>query len=312
MISWRYHLVSLVAVVLAFGLGIVAGTSVVSDPLAQRIQDQYERARREKDQALETIAFYEDFVRALEPTLRDGVLAGNEAILVTMEGVDGPARRTGDELTAAGVDVVATFEITPRLANPNEEDVRALAEILGLSASDADAEAVADRIADALGVRMALGVLGSDEDVLEGLLAGGFLTADRDLDAQALVGIGGAGELIVFAAGGAPPRGTPDPERLLVPMTQRVVGLGAAAVGVGPTDDPFGYVDAVRDDAGIPDCSMVTVDDIDLDVGGITLAMGIDRFRTDPDPTVRPGGDYGVRAEMLVPGAQEPPETCRR
>ena len=57
---------------------------------------------------------------------------------------------------------------------------------------------------------------------------------------------------------------------------------------------------------------MVTVDDIDLEVGGITLAMGIDRFRTDPDPAVRPGGDYGIRGDMLVPGAQEPPETCLR
>ena len=310
MISWRYHLVSLVAVVLAFGLGIVAGTSVVSDPLAKNIQERYDRAIREKDEANDTVAFYQDFVRALEPTLRDGTLEGDEAIVVTADGVDGPAQRTVDELKAAGVDVVATFEVTPRLADPNEEDVRALAEILGLP--DADAEAVAERIPDALGVRLALGVLGSDEDVLEGLLAGGFLTADRDLDAQALLGIGGAGESIVFAAGGAPPRGTPGPERLLVPLTQRVVGLGAAAVGVGPTDDPFGYVDAVRDDAGIPDCSMVTVDDIDLDVGGITLAMAIDRFRTDADPTVRPGGDYGVRGDALLPGAQEPPETCRR
>jgi hypothetical protein len=309
LISWRYHVVSLVAVVLAFGLGIVAGTAVVSDPLADRIQDDYDRAVRAKDEALETVAFYQDFVRALEPTLRDGVLEGEEAILVTMEGVDGPAQRAADELTAAGVDVVATFEITSRLADPNEEDLRALGDILGRSGSDPDA--VADRVADALGVRLAVGTLGSDEDMLGQLLDGGFLTADRDLDAQALLGIGGAGESIVVAVGGEAPRGAPGPDRLLVPMTQRLVGLGAAAVGVGPTDDPFGYVDAVRDATGIPDCSMVTVDDIDLDVGGITLAMAIDRFRTDPDPTVRPGGDYGVRGDALVPGAQEPPETCR-
>ena len=310
MISWRYHLVSLVAVVLAFGLGLVAGTSVVSDPLARDIRRRYNQAVREKDQALDTVAFYQDFVRALEPTLRDGTLEGEEAIVVTLDGVDGPAQRAVDQLTAAGVDVIATFGITSRLADPNEEDLPALGEILGLSASDP--EAVADRIPDALAVRLAIGILGSDEDVLGGLLDGGFLTADRDLDAQALVGIGGSGELIVFAAGGASPRGTPGPDRVLVPMTQRLVGLGAAAVAVGPTDDPFGYVEAVRDDAAIPDCSMVTVDDIDLDVGGITLAMGIDRFRTDPDPAVRPGGDYGTRGDMLVPGAEEPPETCLR
>jgi hypothetical protein len=311
LISWRYHLVSLVAVVLAFGLGIVAGTSVVSDPLAAEIRSDYAAAVRAKNQALETVAFYEDFVRALEPTLRDGVLAGEEAIVVTVEGVEGPARRAVDELTAAGVDVLATFAMTPRLTEPDEgQDVPTLGEILGLAGLDPDV--IVDRVPDALAVRLSLGILGAEDDVLEGLLDQGFLTADRDLDSQTLLGIGGGGELIVVAAGGEAPPDTPGPEPLLVPMTQRLVQLGSPTVGVGPTEDPFGYVAAVRDDSQIPGCAMVTVDDIDLEVGGITLAMGIDRLRTDPDPAVRPGGDYGVRGDMLVPGAQPPPETCRR
>lgn len=311
MISWRYHLVSLVGVVLAFGLGIVAGTSVVSDPLARQIRREYNQAVREKDQALETIAFYEGFVRALEPTLRDGVLEGEEAIVVTVEGVAGPAQRTVDELTAAGVEVVATFEMTPRLTSPDEQaDVPALEEILGLEAVDPDA--LAERIPAALAARLAVGILGAEDDLLEGLLDGDFLTADRDLDAQALLGIGGGGELVVFAVGGEGPPDVPGPERLLVPMTERLVQLGTGTVGVGPTEDPYGYVSAVRGASGIPDCAMVTVDDIDLQVGGITLAMAIDRFRADANPAVRPGGDYGVRGDALVPGAQEPPDTCAR
>jgi hypothetical protein len=310
-ISWRYHVVSLVAVVLAFGLGIAAGTSVVSDPLADEIRSDYTAAVRAKDQALETVAFYETFVRALEPTLRDGVLEGEEAIVVTVEGAEGPARRAVDELTAAGVDVLATFAMTPRLTDPDEaQDVPALEEILGLAGLDPGA--VVDRAPDALAARLALGILGADEDVLEGLLDQGFLTADRDVNPQTLLGIGGGGELVVVAAGGEVPPGTRSPETLLVPMTQRLVQLGSPTVAVGPTEDPFGYVTAVRDDSQIPDCAMVTVDDIDLEVGGITLAMAIDRFRTDPDPAVRPGGDYGVRGDMLVPGAQEPPEACLR
>jgi hypothetical protein len=58
---------------------------------------------------------------------------------------------------------------------------------------------------------------------------------------------------------------------------------------------------------------MVTVDDIDLvGIGGITLAMAIDRLRDDADATVRPGGDYGIRGDSIVPGAAEPPDSCRR
>ena len=42
MISWRYHVVSIVAVILAFGLGILAGTSVVGDRFATDLQLNYD------------------------------------------------------------------------------------------------------------------------------------------------------------------------------------------------------------------------------------------------------------------------------
>jgi hypothetical protein len=59
---------------------------------------------------------------------------------------------------------------------------------------------------------------------------------------------------------------------------------------------------------------MVTVDDIDLEgIGGITMVMGIERLLADDDTTFRPGGDYGFAGDsmMVVPGADEPPQSCR-
>jgi hypothetical protein len=80
-------------------------------------------------------------------------------------------------------------------------------------------------------------------------------------------------------------------------------------------DDPYGFVGSLREAPGIPDCAMVTVDDIDVEaIGGITLTMGIERFLADEDPTLRPGGDYGFGDDsmMVVSGASEPPQSCRR
>ena len=125
------------------------------------------------------------------------------------------------------------------------------------------------------------------------LLEEGLVTADRDLDPEALLGIGGAGQLVVIAAGGLAADGSPTPEAFLVPLTERLVRLDVTTAAVGPTEDEYGFVSAVRDASGIPDCSMVTVDDIDLVIGGITLAMGIERFLSDADPEVRPGGTTG-------------------
>jgi hypothetical protein len=312
MISWRYHVVSIVAVVLAFGLGILAGTSVIGEGFATVLQKNYDEAVRQRDDALSQVALYERFAEALQPTLRDNMLVGEEAVLVTSEGVDRPARQAADALTAAGVDVLATLELTRRLDEPEIEDnAAALGAILGLSGSDPGS--LRAGVADALAERLAVGSLASEGDVLGDLLAGGFVTADRDLEADALLGIGGGGQLVVVAAGGPEPTRSPAPEAILVPFTERLVRLDARTVAVGPTDDAYGFVSAVRDRNGIPDCSMVTVDDIDLvGIGGITLAMAIDRLRDDADATVRPGGDYGIRGDSIVPGAAEPPDSCRR
>jgi len=311
-ISWRYHVVSLVAVVLAFGLGILAGTSVLDDRFVGQLEQNNAEARKERDAAVALANLYERFAVGLQPSLRNDVLVGEDAIVVTLEGVDRPAQRTAEELTAAGVDVLATLELTRRLAEPEIEDnAAALGGILGLSGSDP--ETLRAGLADALAERLAVGALAQEGDVLGELLAGGFVTADRDLEPDALLGIGGGGQLVVIAAGGPKPTRSVAPEALLVPLTEQLVRLDAPTVAVGPTEDDYGFVSAARDANGIPDCSMVSVDDIDLGgIGGVTLAMAIDRLRVDPDPAFRPGGDYGTRGSSIVPGASEPPDSCRR
>lgn len=300
------------AVIIAFGLGILAGTSVVGDRFVNDLQKNYDEAVGERDAAKALVNTYERFAEALQPTLLDDVLIGEEAIIVTSEGADRPTRQAADALTAAGVDVLATLELTRRLADPEIENNAAVLEgLLGLSASDP--ESLRAGVADALAVRLAGGSLSGQDDVLGGLLEGGFVTADRDLEPDALVGIGGGGQLVVIAAGGPQPTRSVAPEALLVPFTERLVRLDVPTVAVGPTEDGYGFVAAVRDANEIPDCSMVIVDDIDLvGIGGITLAMAIDRLRADADPAFRPGGDYGIRGDSIVPGAADPPDSCRR
>lgn len=314
MITWRYHVVSLVAVVLAFGLGILAGTLVVGEDLVRQLRENTNDARRERDAAVAQVARYEQFAAGLRTTLRDDTLLGEEAIVITMDGFEGPAQRTVQELGAAGVEVLAMLELTTTIAEPEAEETAAVLETI-LDLPDADPEDLREAVAGALAVRLAAGVLADEDDVLGRLLQEGLVTADRDLEPAALLGIGGGGQLIVIAAGGAAPAGFPGPEAILLPITERlVVRLGVATAAVGPTEDPYGYVAAVRGETAIPDCSMVTVDDIDLEaIGGITLVMGIDRLLSDDDPVFRPGGDYGIDGDaMIVPGADEPPRSCRR
>lgn len=308
MISWRYHVVSIVAVVLAFGLGILAGTSVVNDEFVRELQANFDEAQRQRNEALAELAVHEEFAVALQATLRDGVLEGREAVVIAMEGVDRPARRTIDELAAAGVDPLTTIEVTRRLVEPDPDDVAALQQIVGTSSGDA--AFLRTLVGEALAARLALGPDADSDDVLAALLDEGFVTADRDLDHAVLQEIGGVTQTIVVAAGGEPPPGLPGPAALLLPLTEDLVRLDAPVAIVGPRDDGYGLVEAVRAAGGIPDCSVVTVDDIDLSIGGIALVMGLDRLLDDPDPEFRPGGDYGVEGDAIIPGG-DPPASCR-
>jgi len=313
-ISWRYHVVSLVAVVLAFGLGILAGTSVINEGLVNEIRRNYSEAVQQRDAARADAAFAEDFIRSLEPTLRDDALLGEEAVVITLDGVDGPAQRAVQELGAAGVEVLATLSLTRSLAETeNEENAPVLEEILGLPAADPEDLRLA--ITGALATRLAEGVFQGNDDVLGRFLEEGFVTADRDLDPAGLLGIGGADQLVVIVAGGVAPEGFPGPVDLLVPLTDRLVRLGVPTTAAGPSEDAYGFVSAVRGAPEIPDCSLVTVDDLDLEgVGGITMVLGITRLLADDDLVFRPGADYGVRGDsmMVLAGADEPPQSCRK
>ena len=308
MISWRYHVVSIVAVVLAFGLGILAGTSVVNDEFVEQLRRNTEEAQEQRDLAEAELAILERAVAELQPTLRDGVLEGNEAVVVTMEGVDRPARRTIDELAAAGVDPLTTIEVTRRLVEPDPEDLTALQSILGTTSSDEDL--IRAQLGEALAARLAFPPDPGSDDVLADLLDRGFVTADRDLDHEALQEVGGLGQTVVLAAGGEVPEGLPGPELLLLPLAEDLLQNQVPVAVVGPREDGYGLVQAVRASGEIPDCSLVTVDDVDLAIGGIALVMGLDRLLDDPDPAFLPGGDYGVQGDALVPG--DPPASCRR
>lgn len=308
MISWRYHVVSIVAVVLAFGLGILAGTTVVNDEFVGELQENFDQAQRDRDAALAEVARYERFVAALQPTLRDDRLPGVEAVIVTLEGADGPARRSADELAAAGADVLATIRLTARFGDlERSQDADALRRILQLPA--AEPAELLDGAADALAVRLAVGPDGG-ADVLAELLTAGFVTADRDLDEAALAAIGGITQVDVIAAGGPVADDAMAPPVLLVPLVERLAELRDRVAVVGPSDDTYGLVGAIRD-SGIPDCALVTVDDIDLGIGGIAFVMGLERLLADADPAVRPGGDYGLEGDAIVPGP-ELPASCRR
>ena len=230
MISWRYHVVSIVAVSSRSGWGSWRGhrSSAIGSP--NDLQQNYDEAIEERDAALDMVALQQGFAAGLRPTLRDGVLAGEQAVVVTVEGIDGPAQVTVDELTAAGVDILATLTMDRRLTDVPESTTPSPRS----RRSSASPVRIPARSRPGSRKRSRSGWPWDPEDgtdLLGALLAAGLVTADRDLDEDALLEIGGIRQLVVVAAGGSPPAGSRRPRGLLVPFVERLVQLGTRDVG---------------------------------------------------------------------------------
>ncbi|MGH9233907.1 MAG: copper transporter [Acidimicrobiales bacterium] len=192
MINFRFHIVSLTAVLLALGIGLVLGTTFLDDATINQLERQLEglehdldaaQARNDEQQA-RLDAFEEEATlldERLGERLYDGKLADAPVLLVTTEGLD---QRWVDNvmrsLTQADADVVGVWQLTERLMLDDEDEVGDLSAALQLS-TDAS-----DRLMDNL--------VGQLADVLFGAVDGRPDGAATDGAGAAAVGQGAAGD----------------------------------------------------------------------------------------------------------------------
>lgn len=131
MIDFRYHVVSLVAVLLALATGILLGSSVLSGPLYDRLEETTNRVVDERDE-LQTqvrdmqqdLEFAAAFADDVLPSLVAGQLSGEHVLIVSLPGA---RQETVDEIAAtldvADATVTGQLAITDEYANPEQESV---------------------------------------------------------------------------------------------------------------------------------------------------------------------------------------------
>ena len=140
MINLRYHIVSLVAVFMALGLGIVMGSTVIDrvtvDALNNRLDDVQRSVgtiRAENGRLGAQVKQGQDFAVTTRDHLLRGHLRNIPVMVVAIAGVD---RRPVDELrqTLVGAQAImeGTIWFTPKMRLASDSDVRALAIALDL------------------------------------------------------------------------------------------------------------------------------------------------------------------------------------
>lgn len=285
MISFRYHLVTIVAVFLALGLGLLGGTTVVDEGLVQRLKDQTssanqraEQLQSSNDELTSSLGRSTQFASDVVPGMEQGRLAGENVILITTTDTDvAVIKQTEQALKDAGAQVVTVLSVTPRMTSPDPAARQQLAEILGVDASTPGGT-MSKEAATRLATRLATGSTAETDkppgDVLLQLLDGGFLVSDPTIKVADLPTVGGDGQVIVLVAGGQNAPAVP-PDDFMIPVAQGLVKQNATVAAGETAASSYDFVGPLRDDGTADGKTMVTVDNADEPVGGLAMVLGL-------------------------------------
>jgi hypothetical protein len=303
LISFRYHVVSIVAVFLALALGVLLGTTVVNqgviENLSQRTNNAVTRSEQLRSQVSELQAelrSWDRFGAAVEPMLISGQLNAREVVIVTQEGVDA-AEVDGvrEALTDAGASVVALIVVTNRMALLDDDARMELQTIIGPLAPASDPAALSEAAAGELATRLTNGPGVGTTDLLSELIDGRFLVVRSGTGT--IEQIGRASQALSILAGGTR-EPVLSPESFLAPLTVALAENARPVVAAETTETTHPFVPILRRDGSL-DGQVVTVDNADTMPGRIAVVLGLRDLLQEPGR----GGHFGVKggASALIP-----------
>jgi hypothetical protein len=292
LISFRYHLVSIVAVFLALALGVIMGTTVVKQGVIDQLRRQTNgavqtthRLQTQVNQLQAELGTWQNFGDQAQAMLVSGQLSGRDVVMVTVDGVD-PAEIDGVRraLEQSGATVVSLVVVTARMSLSDQGARTDLATILR-TAPTASASTLMARAAQALGTRLSNAPIPGDADLLQRLVTGRFLALRGG--SGPVQSIGTPDQPIVFLAGGgqAP---VVDIKGFLMPLVSQLVTANRPVVAAETIDTIYAFVPLLRSDGSL-DNHLVTVDDADTVWGRVAVVLGLRDLLLTPGR----GGDYG-------------------
>lgn len=298
MVSFRYHLVSLAAVLAALAAGVMLGAGPLADKVDTALGDApANQPTTSVEQQRARIAYDDAFAAATEHALTAGTLADRRVVVVTLPGTPSAVVSAATaSLTAAGAKISGQVHLTDAWTDPGQASVLSgIAERLAPpeAAAPAGASPYEVAAADLAAAIVTADAVGKTSDtataLLTGLAEGGFVTTTGEPDARA--------GLAVVLGTDVPAEGTIPALLPLAPALDDAAGAVLAGPG-GPTGaaGEGGLVAAQRADEALSGTAS-TVDVVDLASGRVALVLALAQ-RADGGR-----GDYGAGpgADAAVP-----------
>lgn len=311
MISLRYHVISIGAVFLALALGVVLGSTTLSDSLLSGISgqkaqlgEQVTALQAQRDGLNAQLSDADRFATGVGPLAVRGLLAQRTVVLVsTPNASQSDADALKGLLTAAGAQVTGQVQLTDAFSDPNR----------------------ADQLRNLVTQMIPAGAqlpVASDPGTLAGGLFGDLLLLNKTNNAPqatanersaALTGLATAGfikptqqtapaQLAIVLTGGAQPGETAgDRATMLANFATQLQKSGAGTVLAGGTGSatgsgPLGVVRAVSSQSSI----LSTVDDTNTAAGRIVTVLALQEQLSGK------AGSYGTAGNATAPAPQTP------
>ncbi|MBC9224696.1 copper transporter [Aeromicrobium senzhongii] len=268
MITLRYHVISLAAVLLALAAGIALGAGLLDESDAVTTASDSNRA--EVSPAL--AGFDAGYATLTSPGLLRDKLKGRTVLLLTTPGArDNEVDSLIENLTTSGAQVTGQVELTAKLLSPSN---RQFAE--GVATQSDPQAATASSAYDKIGTAIARGYLAAKGDgaldetsrtIRSAFVEGGLLDPDQDPDRSAQLA------LVVSGPSGASAGG----EGTVVSSLVTSLDAGSQGVAVvGPVSSgENGVVNAVRGSDAAANVS--TVDVTDTGTGRVSAILALVR-----------------------------------
>jgi len=279
-ISFRYHLVSIVAVFLALALGIVVGTTALNGPITKDLRNQVNDAKKQRDALADQVKALQgqvddagQFASTYGSRLVAGSLSGKNIVEVVLPGASSDMQDgIGQQVTAAGGKITGKVTLTSAYLDPSRGSG-----IISLATTSHPTGWTAPYTSDATqlgGSLLAYILLGHGQQTDVTQVLGGFSALHMvTLDGQDITP---STTVIVLTGGGLPNKdygGTAE-LALVTALANSAAGGHVVVAGDKASADGNGLVSLVRS-SKTARSTATTVDDADTSFGQVSAVLAL-------------------------------------
>jgi len=289
MIDFRYHIVSIVAVFLALGLGLLVGATALQPTalgglisLSQREHEQIGAALATNRQLNRQLDSNDQWAQANAPQLLHGLLAGERVVVVEAPGASSQVvSGVSDALAEAGATVSGQVQIQDKFFDVSRATQQQLTQLaqrftpVAVSPQGSPVAQASQAIAGAILTKDGAGqpVAGQRDSASAALLSGfgaeGFLAVNGQPDARATLAI-----VIIPDTPQSTSISNPQSQRLVTLAQQlNLAGQGTVVAGSVDGSGPGSVIDVMRNGGRAGHLS--SVDNANRTIGQIVVAQAL-------------------------------------